>query len=225
MKLITLFCSEGLQSALTRIRMTPAWPYLAPVCRGVSPYWKKKSMYQFDDLFWVNAHKFFFRYLEKLITLFFMSGLQPANSNTRQVSLWPFWQQRCNGANPPRFFIYALAFHLHRIWTVWLNPFQAASCSAVLPCWNHTKNIMWNWIRIPVFHKYYHYSILINNAITKQLVESQFHDIFCFLHLFNLLLHWFFFCKYLKSNYIIEFFLLLFKVKISVIFGWKLNFL
>ena len=139
MKLITLFCSEGLQSALTRIRMTPAWPYLAPVCRGVSPYWKEKSCISLKIFFELTRTKSFLNLLKNLCryvhTLFFMSGLQPANSNTRQVSLWPFWQQRCNGANPPRFFIYALAFHLHRIWTVWLNPFQAASCSAVLPCW------------------------------------------------------------------------------------------
>ena len=30
--------------ALTRIRMTPAWPYLAPVWRGVSPYWNNYFM-------------------------------------------------------------------------------------------------------------------------------------------------------------------------------------
>ena len=34
----TLFCSDGLHLALTRIRITPAWPYLALVCNGVSPY-------------------------------------------------------------------------------------------------------------------------------------------------------------------------------------------
>ena len=43
-KYLTLFCSEGLHLALTRIRMTPAWPYLAPVWRGVSPYWNNYFM-------------------------------------------------------------------------------------------------------------------------------------------------------------------------------------
>ncbi len=37
-KALTLFCSEELHLALTRILMTPAWPYRAEVCRGVSPY-------------------------------------------------------------------------------------------------------------------------------------------------------------------------------------------
>ncbi len=35
---LTLFCSDILQLALTRIRITPAWPYLAAVWTGVSPY-------------------------------------------------------------------------------------------------------------------------------------------------------------------------------------------
>ena len=129
-----------------------------------------------------------------------MSGLQPANSNTRQVSLWPFWQQRCNGANPPRFFIYALAFHLHRIWTVWLNPFQAASCSAVLPCWKH-KKIMWNWISIPVLSHKFRFA---------KFFASFLYSICCSTD--------FFFGKYWKSILPHRFFLLLFKVKILVIF-------
>ena len=35
---LTLFCRLGLQRAEMRILATPAWPYLAAVCRGVSPY-------------------------------------------------------------------------------------------------------------------------------------------------------------------------------------------
>jgi hypothetical protein len=38
----TLFWSDTRHCALMRIRVTPAWPYLALVCSGVSPYWKKK---------------------------------------------------------------------------------------------------------------------------------------------------------------------------------------
>ena len=33
-----MFWRLGLQSAEMRILATPAWPYLAAVCRGVSPY-------------------------------------------------------------------------------------------------------------------------------------------------------------------------------------------
>jgi hypothetical protein len=43
-KFLTLFCSEELHLALTRILMTPAWPYRAEVCRGVSPYYSKNRM-------------------------------------------------------------------------------------------------------------------------------------------------------------------------------------
>jgi len=35
---VTLFCSETRQLALMRMRITPAWPYRALVCNGVSPY-------------------------------------------------------------------------------------------------------------------------------------------------------------------------------------------
>ena len=34
-----------------------------------------------------------------------------------------------------------MAFHLHKICTVWLKPFQAASCNAVLPCWKYKTKI------------------------------------------------------------------------------------
>ena len=40
---LTLFCRLGLQRAEMRILATPAWPYLAAVCRGVSPYCGRKN--------------------------------------------------------------------------------------------------------------------------------------------------------------------------------------
>ena len=40
---LTLFWRLGLQSAEMRILATPAWPYLAAVCRGVSPYCKEQQ--------------------------------------------------------------------------------------------------------------------------------------------------------------------------------------
>ena len=40
----TLFCSEALHLALTRILITPACPYLADVCNGVSPYWNTEKI-------------------------------------------------------------------------------------------------------------------------------------------------------------------------------------
>jgi hypothetical protein len=39
---LTLFWSDTRHCALIRMRVTPAWPYLALVCSGVSPYWKIK---------------------------------------------------------------------------------------------------------------------------------------------------------------------------------------
>ena len=40
---LTLFCRFGLQRAEMRILATPACPYLAAVCRGVSPYCKEQQ--------------------------------------------------------------------------------------------------------------------------------------------------------------------------------------
>ena len=41
--LSTLFCSDTRHLALIRILMTPAWPYLAAVWKGVSPYCNMKG--------------------------------------------------------------------------------------------------------------------------------------------------------------------------------------
>lgn len=49
------------------------------------------------------------------LTLFLMSGLQPARRRILVLWLWPFWQARCSGENPPLFLIYTLALCLHRI--------------------------------------------------------------------------------------------------------------
>ena len=78
----------------------------------------------------------FFTALENwsILTLFLISGLQPAKRRTRHVSLWPFWQHRWRGAKPPRFLMYAFALALQRTLTLWLNPFQDDSCKAVFPC-------------------------------------------------------------------------------------------
>ena len=103
------------------------WHWCGAVCHRTV----KKRIWNLLRLF-VKVYK---------LTLFLMSGLHPASRRTRQVSLWPFWQQRWRGANPPLFLMYALALALHKIPTLWLNPFQAASCKAVFPCFKKIRNL------------------------------------------------------------------------------------
>lgn len=72
--------------------------------------------------------------------MFLTSGRQPCSSSTRLDWLCPFWQLRWRAVKPPLFFMYTLALAPHRALTVPLNPFQAASCSAVLP--ENTENMI-----------------------------------------------------------------------------------
>lgn len=42
---LTLLGTLSLHLALIRMRVTPAWPYLAAVCRAVSPYWNRGNRF------------------------------------------------------------------------------------------------------------------------------------------------------------------------------------